>query len=410
MRRGARGRGARSASSRRSRMACPSGRRRRSRISRPSSVRIGMFWRFGSRRREAPRRRDGLLEAGVDAPGPRVHGARERVDVRPLQLVDLAVAHDDARQLVLLGELLEDRGVGRPPPLRGALQHRELELVEEDRLELVARANREVAPGDPLRLGVELLRAPPRSTCRWPASDVDVDEHPRPLHLREHAREGQLDVAQERAEPFLVDPRLESARRATASPRPRPPRSRVARSTSTSSNASCGAALLARGLVVGRELEAQLAPRQLLQRARRLRIEEVARRGSVSKIGPGERELEAMEEHFDRLQVVRDLLHLRVDEQRRELARHVRPVELRRARRGSGARPARRPLPPRSSRARARSRRRASGPGSTTATAIASDAALARLREDRGERPRVGHAGVRARGRSARLAGDRAGA
>ena len=72
-------------------------------------------------RRQTPGGGDGLVEAGVDPAGPRVDAPRERVDVRPLELVELAVLEDARRQRVFLGERLEHLGVGRAAALRRAL-------------------------------------------------------------------------------------------------------------------------------------------------------------------------------------------------------------------------------------------------------------------------------------------------
>ena len=198
-----------------------------------------MFWRLGSRRREAPRRRDRLLKAGVDPPGARVDGAREGVDVRPLQLVDLAVARDHARELVLLGELLEDRGVGRAPPFRSSLQHGELQVVEEDLLELVARTDGEVAPRD---LASPRRRAASSSSSialPEPGERLDVHEHAGLFHLGEHARQ----AAARRRAGAAPSPLCRSAARIRSASDSVASASAaacwVARSRSTSSNASC---------------------------------------------------------------------------------------------------------------------------------------------------------------------------
>ena len=61
-------------------------RRRRARISRPTSVRIGMFCRFGIAAAQTSGGGDRLVEAGVHAAGFRVDQLRQRVDVGALQL------------------------------------------------------------------------------------------------------------------------------------------------------------------------------------------------------------------------------------------------------------------------------------------------------------------------------------
>ena len=81
----------------------------------------------------------GLVEAGVDAAGAPVDGGRQRVHVGALELLQLAVVEDEPRQLVAHGgELLEHVGVGARPGL-GALENRELLLLEQDRRKLPGR-------------------------------------------------------------------------------------------------------------------------------------------------------------------------------------------------------------------------------------------------------------------------------
>jgi hypothetical protein len=63
---------------------------------------------------------------------------RQRVDVGALQLRELAIGEDLARQLVRERELLEHGFVGGEAGL-GSLARRERELVEQDRLQLLRR-------------------------------------------------------------------------------------------------------------------------------------------------------------------------------------------------------------------------------------------------------------------------------
>jgi len=100
---------------------------------RPSAVRIGMFWRFGSRQAAGGGNR---LRIGGVHPAVRVGQQRQRVDVGGLQLGDLPMLQDQADHLVLVPELLEDRCVGgEPGPC--ALRARQLQLVEQDLLKLL---------------------------------------------------------------------------------------------------------------------------------------------------------------------------------------------------------------------------------------------------------------------------------
>ena len=135
-------------------------------------------------RRQPPRRRDRLVEGGVDAPGPRIHEARERVDVRALHLRELPVLEHAPGDRVAAGELGEHVLVGRESRLR-LPRLREPELLEEDPLELLRRVDVELLAGEPVNLRretVEILRdrarkarrASPRRSRLLPAPSVSA--------------------------------------------------------------------------------------------------------------------------------------------------------------------------------------------------------------------------------------------
>ena len=77
------------------------------RISRPSSVRIGMFCRFGSLLLRRPVAATAWLNDVCTRPVCRVHELRQRVDVGALQLLQAAPLEHEARQLVRQRQLLE---------------------------------------------------------------------------------------------------------------------------------------------------------------------------------------------------------------------------------------------------------------------------------------------------------------
>ena len=109
------------------------------RISRPISVRIGMFCRFGIAARQPAGRGDRLVERGVDAAGLRIDQLRQRVDVGAFELCQRAPLENQPRQVVRQRQLLEHLDGGRRRARRArALEDRQLQLVEQDLGELLA--------------------------------------------------------------------------------------------------------------------------------------------------------------------------------------------------------------------------------------------------------------------------------
>src|SRR5215210_3890593 len=118
---------------------------KQARISLPCSVRIGMFWRFGS-----------VLDRRPVAAAVVADQLWEGIEVGRLELRDLAPLLDGGDDLVLAADRLEYAGIGREAGLAAALS-REPELLEEDVRELLRRADRELLVGElpdaPLELG-----------------------------------------------------------------------------------------------------------------------------------------------------------------------------------------------------------------------------------------------------------------
>ncbi len=255
----------------------------------------------------------------------------------PLSLSSSRNSRTRAGQRVLLGERLEHVGVGRAAALRGALDDRELQLVEEDLLELVARTQREIAPGDPLAVQLELTklqlhRAPELLEGRH------VDEHAAHLHLREDARERHLDVAhQTHPSPSASrrgSRRARSERDSTASAAANV----AARSTSSSSNVRLRPARLAdacpRTALRSRRARAARAPSSRWGSRGR----EVRGRPACRTRGPRAARRGAREQDGDAFQVVADF---RDRPGRRAAARGWRrraPTRAASGTRGSGAR------------------------------------------------------------------------
>ena len=115
--------------------------------------------------REAPGRRRRLVEGRVDAAGLGVDQVRQRVEVGVLQLGQLAPGLDLLDDRVLVADLGEDAGVGREAGLAAALAG-QAELLEEDRADLLRRADRELLPGQLVDLRLERRRSARRSRRR----------------------------------------------------------------------------------------------------------------------------------------------------------------------------------------------------------------------------------------------------
>ena len=111
------------------------------RISRPSSVRTGMFCRFGSLELSRPVAVTTWLNEAWTRPVSGWTISRQGVDVGALELGVLPVLDDLGRQRVLRGQLLQHVDVGARAGLRVFLTHRQL-LLDEQHLLQAAWARR----------------------------------------------------------------------------------------------------------------------------------------------------------------------------------------------------------------------------------------------------------------------------
>ena len=174
-------------------------------------------------RREAPGRRDGLVERRVEA-AVGGHQDRQRVDVRRAQLrvdppLEQLVDHRMGR-----AQVLEHRRVGRVAGL-GALALRQVQLEEEDLLELLGAAEVELVADVGVDLGLE-PRDLGRELGRQDLQRVEVERDPGRLHPGQDRDERQLDLRVEAVQPVLDQPPFERrrGRRARTVPRARPAR------------------------------------------------------------------------------------------------------------------------------------------------------------------------------------------
>ncbi len=161
-------------------------------------------------RREAPGRGDRLIIRGVQATGLGIDRGGKRLDIRAHELGEHAVLEDLARDRVELRQLLEHVGVGREAGLRLA-RLGQRELLEQQLLELLRRADVDGVTGELVDLAFERLQA---------ASDVgaegaqvsNVQADAVELHDPEHARERNLEVAEQPVELFLDHARQQQVR------------------------------------------------------------------------------------------------------------------------------------------------------------------------------------------------------
>ena len=148
----ARGSAARSANSRPIPARAPAWRRTPARMRRPTSLRIGMFCRFGLLDDSRPVAATAWLNDVCRRPVARVDQRRQRVHVRPLELRQRAVVDDLRGHRVQRRQLFQRVGVRRRAGL-GAADDRQRQLAEQHLGQLLGRADVERHAGH----GVDLL-------------------------------------------------------------------------------------------------------------------------------------------------------------------------------------------------------------------------------------------------------------
>ena len=164
-----------------------------------------MFCRFGLVLERRPVVVAAWLKVVWTRPVVGVDQVRQRVEVGVLQLGQLAPGLDLLDDRVLVADLGEDAGVGREAGFAATLAG-QLELLEEDAADLLRRADRELLLGqledlpfegvDPLaEAGADLGQA------------LGVELQPLAFHRREDVDQRQLDLAQQRLQAELLDPR-----------------------------------------------------------------------------------------------------------------------------------------------------------------------------------------------------------
>ena len=155
-------------------------------------------------RRQATGRSDRLVIRRVNAAGARIDLQRQLVGVGGLQLRQAAVIDDHARQRVVQREFGEHRFRGRRLSARCFAQHRQTELVVQNRLQLFRRFEIECFAGDRVRL-LRQLRDAPRELVALQRQQLAVDVRAGALHPRQYADQRHFDVFEHRAQARFGD-------------------------------------------------------------------------------------------------------------------------------------------------------------------------------------------------------------
>ena len=192
------------------------------RISRPSSVRTGIAWRFGSEVESRPVAATVWLKVVCRRRVVLRDQRRQRPEVRVQELRQLTPLLDHRDDRVLVADRAEHLCVGRVAGLALA-SGGQAELLEQDPADLLRRAEHELLARELVRLRLELLDAIGEAR-RDLTHPVGVDLHARVLHRGEHAGQRQLDGAVEIGDATLLQP-LEQ-RRDQPARRLRPPHER----------------------------------------------------------------------------------------------------------------------------------------------------------------------------------------
>ena len=158
---------------------------------------------------QASGRGHGLAERGVHAPGLGVDLLLQRVGVGALELGEMAPVEHPGRQVVALGgQAIEDIGAGRVGAALGALAAGQAELVEQNLAELLGRGDVERAPGETVYLGLEGGDSAGEIVGQA-AQFVAVDLDAAPLHLGQHRHQGTLQGLVDRGQALGRQARLE---------------------------------------------------------------------------------------------------------------------------------------------------------------------------------------------------------
>ena len=307
-------------------MTCPGGATKAARISAPELGADRDVLQVRVARREAPRGGDGLVEARVDAARLRVHVPRQRVDVRALELVELAVRRGSAFGSACLSASASRTSASvERPPLGVRLTTGSFSSSKRMLLELIARAQEKSVPGERLHSASRASGAPARrrlpERARAPGCRRAPRASPSPRARAPAASPRRASAA---SSPSAVEAAARSGRRATgrcpprrrprvASRAPRRARSKVACGPCACPRASSRRGHRARRARGGPAPSARSASRDRGGSSRR----------SVSKTGPASGSAARARGRPVASSLVADLRDAGVGEERREHRPHA---------------------------------------------------------------------------------------
>ncbi|MBP1633325.1 MAG: hypothetical protein H6Q11_1613, partial [Acidobacteria bacterium] len=130
---------------------------------------------------------------------------QQAVHVGGAQLLQLPIGEQVADHRVLIGHLLQHRGIGRRGALRGLLQHGQAQPVEEHLAQLLGGIDVERLPGrfvhPALQRGQTIAQVLPEL-----AQVLPVHQDPRLLHAGEHPHQRQLHLPVQLEPALLLEP------------------------------------------------------------------------------------------------------------------------------------------------------------------------------------------------------------
>ena len=144
----------------------------------------------------------------MQAPRTRIEQHGQGVDVRVLELRDLAILHEKRGQFVSrLGQLLQHTGICRRTAGR-FLEHGQLQFLEKNLPQLQRRVDVELLAGR----GVNCRFQPAPLALEVPLElreALHVDQNTGPFHVGENGQERHLDLVEQRSRRHGVELRLE---------------------------------------------------------------------------------------------------------------------------------------------------------------------------------------------------------